>query len=175
MNIMLASVLERIKEIGLRLSLGAKKVDIINQFLFEAINDQCDRWFNRCVLRCFYRITSQQICRYPHSHHIWFYFPFIRCSSRRRSYFWNSPPHAKQLPKTPFNHFAMNKILSVVTILVLLSTASLAQSRLSLFEVIEQAKNQSPAAKAAETRKKNFYWQYRNFRANYNPQSKSEW
>ncbi len=37
MNIMLASVLERIKEIGLRLSLGAKKQDIINQFLFEAI------------------------------------------------------------------------------------------------------------------------------------------
>ena len=37
MNIMLASVLERIKEIGLRLSLGAKKSDIVNQFLFEAI------------------------------------------------------------------------------------------------------------------------------------------
>ncbi len=37
MNIMLASVLERIKEIGLRLSLGAKKADIINQFMFEAM------------------------------------------------------------------------------------------------------------------------------------------
>lgn len=37
MNIMLASVLERIKEIGLRLSLGAKKQDIVTQFLFEAI------------------------------------------------------------------------------------------------------------------------------------------
>lgn len=37
MNIMLASVMERIKEIGLRLALGAKKLDIITQFLFEAV------------------------------------------------------------------------------------------------------------------------------------------
>jgi putative ABC transport system permease protein len=37
MNIMLASVLERIKEIGLRLSVGAKKIDITQQFLFEAV------------------------------------------------------------------------------------------------------------------------------------------
>lgn len=37
MNIMLASVLERIKEIGLRLALGAKKKDIIYQFMFESV------------------------------------------------------------------------------------------------------------------------------------------
>lgn len=37
MNIMLASVLERIKEIGLRIALGAKRKDIIYQFLMEAI------------------------------------------------------------------------------------------------------------------------------------------
>ena len=37
MNIMLASVLERIKEIGLRLSLGAKRSDIVFQFMFESM------------------------------------------------------------------------------------------------------------------------------------------
>ncbi len=37
MNIMIASVMERIKEIGIRLSVGAKKQDIVFQFLFEAI------------------------------------------------------------------------------------------------------------------------------------------
>ncbi len=37
MNIMLASVLERIKEIGVRRSLGATQKDIVQQFLFEAV------------------------------------------------------------------------------------------------------------------------------------------
>lgn len=37
MNIMLASVLERIKEIGVRRSMGAKQSDIVQQFLFEAV------------------------------------------------------------------------------------------------------------------------------------------
>ncbi len=37
MNIMLASVMERIKEIGVRRSLGAKETDIVLQFLFEAV------------------------------------------------------------------------------------------------------------------------------------------
>jgi putative ABC transport system permease protein len=37
MNIMFASVMERIKEIGTRMAIGAKKADIVVQFLSEAV------------------------------------------------------------------------------------------------------------------------------------------
>ena len=47
---------------------------------------------------------------------------------------------------------------------------TLAQVRYSLNDVIRMARDQSPFSKQAETRKENRYWQYRQYKSNYNPQ-----
>lgn len=63
----------------------------------------------------------------------------------------------------------MNRIITSL-FLLLWSFLSIAQQTYTLDDIIQRAKNQSPAAKQAETRKENRYWQYRLFKANYNPQ-----
>ncbi|MFT4738297.1 MAG: outer membrane protein TolC [Cyclobacteriaceae bacterium] len=64
----------------------------------------------------------------------------------------------------------MSKFLLVTTLIVLSLSSVKAQQVYSLETIITLAKEQSPSAKQAETRKENRYWQYRLFRANYNPQ-----
>lgn len=63
----------------------------------------------------------------------------------------------------------MRVILSLFLILQFL-TLSAQVRQFTLAEIIERAKQQSPSAKQAETRKENRYWQYRAFLSNYNPQ-----
>jgi outer membrane protein TolC len=64
----------------------------------------------------------------------------------------------------------MNKYLLTITIFFLLNIKANAQTRkLSLVDVIELAKRQSPSSKIADTRKETQYWFYQRFRSNYNP------
>jgi outer membrane protein TolC len=63
----------------------------------------------------------------------------------------------------------MNKIYLLLILIFWAKANLVGQTSYSLYEVIEQAKSQSISARAAETRKENFYWQYRSFKANYNP------
>lgn len=56
-------------------------------------------------------------------------------------------------------------------IIVSLWQNGFAQTRqVSLNDIIQLAKSQSPLAKQAETRKENRYWYYRTYKSNYNPQ-----
>jgi len=72
----------------------------------------------------------------------------------------------------------MNKVLTTALLffacLFFLPYSSKGQQQLTLEEIIERAKSQSPSSKWAETRKENRYWTYRTFRANFNPQLRLE-
>jgi outer membrane protein TolC len=63
----------------------------------------------------------------------------------------------------------MNKTILVIGAWLLAGLA-FAQNSFSLEDVIQRAKLQSPAFKAAETEKETRYWQYRFYKSNFNPQ-----
>src|ERR1043165_1601651 len=63
----------------------------------------------------------------------------------------------------------MNKYFFLWSILLLFHS-SFAQTTYSITDVIQMAINQSPVSKQAQTQKETSYWQYRSYRANYNPQ-----
>ncbi|MDH4089160.1 MAG: TolC family protein [Cyclobacteriaceae bacterium] len=63
----------------------------------------------------------------------------------------------------------MNKLLLVLLMLCGYLQGE-AQNVLTITDIIDRSQSQSPDFKIAETRRENRYWQYRNFRSNYNPQ-----
>jgi putative ABC transport system permease protein len=61
MNIMFASVMERIKEIGTRMAIGAKKMDIVVQFLSEAVLISVSGGFIGVIMGVILSMLIQQI------------------------------------------------------------------------------------------------------------------
>jgi outer membrane protein TolC len=64
----------------------------------------------------------------------------------------------------------MNKTLLVISIVVCCNLPGIGQNIFSMTDIIERSQSQSPDFKIAETRLENRFWQYRNFKSNYNPQ-----
>ncbi len=64
-----------------------------------------------------------------------------------------------------------NKILFTLVVSILLNlTRTNGQNVFTIEDVIQRSKDQSPAAKQAETQKETSYWRYRYFKTGFNPQ-----
>ena len=65
MNIMYVSVTERTREIGLRMSVGARGVDILSQFLIEAILMSITGWLIGVIIGCGASFMIKTIAHWP--------------------------------------------------------------------------------------------------------------
>ncbi len=69
MNIVLATVLERTREIGIRRATGARRSDIVRQFLFESILISSQRRRTGHRLRLLSRVAHCRFRRLEHHRH----------------------------------------------------------------------------------------------------------
>lgn len=75
MNIMYVSVTERTREIGLRMSVGARGIDILSQFLIESVLISITGGLIGVILGCgaSYIIKQWQTGRYMYSHGAYYF------------------------------------------------------------------------------------------------------
>src|SRR5688572_17242613 len=68
----------------------------------------------------------------------------------------------------------MNRVLCAVMIFWFIGLECKSQNVLTINDIIQRSKSQSPAFKQAETRRELSYWNYRFYKANYVPQIRLE-
>lgn len=98
MNIMYVSVTERTKEIGLRMSVGAKGVDILSQFLLEALLISVAGGIIGVVLGCGAALAVNKLVNWPVDVELWTIFlSFAVCTFTGVFFGWYPAKKAAQL------------------------------------------------------------------------------
>lgn len=107
MNIMYVSVTERTREIGLRMSVGARGIDILNQFLIESVLLSFSGGIVGVILGCLSSWAVNIFAKWPIEIQPWSVLvSFIVCTATGVFFGWY--PAKKQLTSIPSKPFDMN-------------------------------------------------------------------
>ena len=107
MNIMYVSVTERTREIGLRMSVGARGIDILNQFLIESVLLSFSSGIVGVILGCLSSWAVNIFAKWPIEIQPWSVLvSFIVCTATGVFFGWY--PAKKQLTSIPSKPFDMN-------------------------------------------------------------------
>lgn len=107
MNIMYVSVTERTREIGLRMSVGARGIDILNQFLIESVLLSFSSGIVGVILGCLSSWAVNIFAKWPIEIQPWSVLvSFIVCTATGVFFGWY--PAKKQLTSVPSKPFDMN-------------------------------------------------------------------
>lgn len=108
MNIMYVSVTERTREIGLRMSVGARGIDILSQFLIESILISITGGLIGVILGCGASFIIKSVAHWPVFIQPWsVLLSFAVCTFTGVFFGWY--PAKKRLTLTRLRHCAMNK------------------------------------------------------------------